>query len=88
MKLIVWEIGAWKTSKFSGFLTQRVMFKSLDETDRKTYYLNIDQKWPQFEQWLPLIKKGNILDVTLQPNGNNISLFHAPTAIKEVKNAS
>lgn len=85
MKLIVWQETDWKPSKFSNGENKRVVFKSLDETDKTSYYLNIDTAHGVTDKWLPFIKLGNILDVNLMPGRNIINKFGQVTLIKEQK---
>lgn len=100
MKVIVWKVGDWRPGKFPDrktnetFDVKRVMFKSLDEKDKETYYLNLDKKQPDVvEKWEPHIKEGNVLDVVLVPKGvgyvdnaTTINKFESFTVIKTVEN--
>lgn len=86
MKLIVLSVSPETLSKYSGFPTKRVTFKSLDPNDKNYYYLNLDEKFKEkVSQWDPVCKEGNVLDVTLQANGKNINLFQGFTHIKKEK---
>lgn len=96
MQLIVWKVGDWKPGKFPKdgqvYDVQRIAFKSLDESDKKSYYLNLDKKQPNVvAKWSPYMKEGNVLDVTLSPKGspyvNNdttINKFESFRVVKEV----
>lgn len=82
---VVWKVLDWKPSTFNGSLYKRVAFKPVDGS--KQVYLNLTQntepnKW---QNWLPYIKEGNVLSVTLHPNGhvNQFAEFR-PKDIKEV----
>lgn len=75
MKVIVWKVGDWKPGKFPSngqtYDVQRIAFKAVDETDKKTYYLNLDKKQPTVvANWSPYMKEGNVLDVTISPKGS------------------
>ena len=85
MKLIVWNKGIWKQSKFTNGENKRVSFKSLDKEDKKTYYLNIDTTHNVLHIWEPFIIEGNILDIALMSDGKTINKFIAPKLIKGVK---
>ena len=70
-RLIVWKVSDWMPSKMNDHDYMRIAFKKYDGS-KGTVYLNLtknceDAKW---QQWVPYLKEGNVLDVTLQPNGN------------------
>ena len=87
MKLTVWNEGIWKPSRFSNSEVRRVSFKSLDKNDKKTYYLNLDNANKGYEQWLPYLINGTVLDVQVMPmNGKNIiNKFQPFLVVKQIK---
>lgn len=87
MRLAVWNEGIWKPSKYTNGDCRRISFKSLNKDDKKTYYLNQDTSHDGYENWLPHIIKGTVLDVDVMPikDGNIINKFKAFSVIKKVK---
>lgn len=84
IQAVVWKVMDWQPSKFGDSLYKRVAFKPTDGS--KQVYLNLTQntergKW---ENWVPYLKEGNVLEVTLHPNGH-VNQFEAfrPVDIKE-----
>lgn len=75
MQLAVWKVGEWLDGKFAAkdgqtYKVQRVVFKNIDKTDKKSYFLNLDMKQPEtVEKWKPYIVEGTVLDVVLIPKG-------------------
>ena len=83
MKAAVWRIEDWRDSKYDDTSIKRVIFKGLD--DNKTYYLNLNTKFPaRVKEWEPAIKEGNVLDLDLQPDGKSVNYFNNYTIIRKV----
>ena len=86
-RVIVLVVGPWKDSKTNGYPYMRVTFELADEPGSYVY-LNLtknvqgqDYKWAQ---WVPHLKPGNVLDVTMQANNKNVNQF-APFRVVDVK---
>lgn len=74
MQLIVWNAGIWKPGKHSDHEVRRVIFKSVDGDDKRSYYLNLDKKFPNnVAMWEPNIKEGSVLDVQVMPKGGRVT---------------
>lgn len=83
MRCAVWKIDDWSDSKYDDTSVRRVILKGLD--DNKSYYVNLNTKFPrEVTKWEQALKKGNVLDVNLQPNGKNVNYFSSFTLIKKV----
>lgn len=75
MQLIVVKVGQWKKGNHPHPKTnvipdiKRIVLKSLDDDDKRSFYLNLDSNYPDnVHQWEPYLVKGNILDVSLMVN--------------------
>lgn len=84
MKVIVWKVLDWKNSQYGDSQYMRVAFKPVD--GGKQVYLNLtnNTEASKYENWLPYLKEGNVLEVTMHPNGH-VNQFQAfsPIDIKE-----
>lgn len=71
----VWKTSSeWKPSKYDDCKISRQIFKGLD--DGKSYYLNLNTKFPiQTQQWKQYLKEGNLIDVNIRPKSQNVDLF-------------
>lgn len=86
MKVIVLKVSEWRQSIKNDALYKRITFEIMDQPG-KYVHLNLTQncapiKW---QQWLPYLKPGNVLDVTMQSNNRNVNQFQHfyPINIKE-----
>jgi hypothetical protein len=88
VKLIVWKVVGYKTANLganAGNEYLRVAMKSIGEGDPNTYYLNLPKNYQRFNEWLPYMKEGNVLEVNLQSNGKNVNFYMPFNVIKQVK---
>lgn len=73
MMVAVWKIGKSMPSKWNDGNNRRIVFKGLD--DGKSYYLNLTDVHGVNHRWMPFLKLGNVLDVSVIPNTNNVNKF-------------
>ena len=71
MKLIVWNVGPWQGSKYNDAEYKRIAFKR-EDGEKGTIYLNLTKNCAaeMWQKWIPYLKEGNVLNVTMHPNGN------------------
>lgn len=84
--VVVWKVLDWQPSKFGDSQYLRVAFKPTDGS--KQVYLNLTNntesgKW---NNWIPYLKEGNVLSVTMHPNGH-VNQF-APFQVVDIKNVN
>lgn len=87
MELAVWRVGKPAPSKFDeGYDNTQIQFKSLDKADRKTYRLNLSTRHKdKIAMWMPYMREGVVLKVSMQPNGSNVNPFQNFTVTRDVK---
>lgn len=69
-EVVVWKVMDWQNSKFGDSQYMRVAFKPTDGS--KQVYLNLtnNTERSKWENWVPYLKEGNVLAVTMHPNGH------------------
>jgi hypothetical protein len=65
-EVVIWKVMPWRNSKFGDYQTKRIAMKPTDGS--KQVYLNLSNN-RSYQHWLPYLKEGNILLVTMHPNG-------------------
>ena len=80
MQLIVWKVGEWQEGRYPSkengvtYDVQRVVFKSMDSKNARTFYLNLDKRHPEnVAKWQPYMREGNVLDVVIMPKGGMVN---------------
>lgn len=61
----------------------RVLFTNADVDDGIEYYLNLPLNHKEYEKWYQLLKPGNMVRVSMQPNGKNVDFYQKIELIKE-----
>lgn len=84
MRVAVLKKGTWKQSKFNYGKNLRVTCEDIDNP-KKYVYLNLTEEQGIVNKWLPYIKEGNVLEVSLIQGTNNINKFTQFQIIKEIK---
>ncbi len=87
-ELIVLNVGPMGPSKKTDYSYRRIGFKSVDETDKTNYSLNLTY-YPnnpkQSSRWESMCKPGNVIKLTMQDkNPKNVDQFKTPELIKNV----
>lgn len=84
MIAIVWKVSKEMPSKWKpGFTNQVVVFKSIDESDKKQYKLNLDSKFKNdCDRWKVDLQEGNVLNITINYDTGNVDLFKHHTLIE------